>query len=187
MKPHITKMRDIRSIAFTLFWRLLFLISTVCMLYPLLGNLCLFASPFLTFFLPAPTPSLKAQRSTPAPGSLEPFLLIIIGYSSSSLYLGLTPPSIIFYRLPVKSLGARLWVPNTGYIICSLYKYLLVKTYRIIDVILIYQLVKRYYEKIIIRRISNKLCLPITFHNPLKACFSNKKYILQSKRTLNKL
>ena len=30
------------------------------------------------------------------------------------------------------------------------------------------------------------ICIPIIFNNPLKACFPNKKYILQSKHTRHK-
>ena len=30
-------------------------------------------------------------------------------------------------------------------------------------------------------------CTPLTFNNPLKACFLNERYILQSKRTRHKL
>ena len=44
-----------------------------------------------------------------------------------------------------------------------------------------------YYYRV---NISNNLiffCLPITLNNPLKACFSNKKYIFRSKRTRDKI
>ena len=47
-----------------------------------------------------------------------------------------------------------------------------------------YFLVKKWYLSLYItfwNKIS--ICIPITFNNPYKAFFSNKKYILQSKRT----
>ena len=34
---------------------------------------------------------------------------------------------------------------------------------------------------------NNHTCIPITFNNPLTTCFLNKKYILQSKQTRDKL